>query len=561
MKILGLSSYYHDSAAAIIENGSVVCAFEEERFTRIKHDNGFPEQAINKCLEFSRIAIGDLDAIAYYEKPVLKLERILTTYVETFPFSFKYFLNTIQDALGEKIQVEKTIRKKTGFKGKIFFVPHHTSHAAFSYFLSPYKESAVLTIDGVGEYESTVLWKGSGNKLKKIVSLNFPNSLGLVYSTFTSYLGFKVNNDEYKMMGLSAYGSPIYKEQIFKMINVQGDGNFVVNKKYFSYDRSHKMWTKEFEKLLGKPRVYGGKISKRHKDISASIQQVTEDIYFSVLNKLYDSTLSKNLSLGGGVALNSLANGKIFEKTKFKNVFNPGATVDSGCAIGAALFVYMLTGKNPKRKTLKSLKLGNFYSDEYIETLLKIKEVKFVKFKSDTELSERVSDLLIKDKIVGWFEGRMEFGPRALGSRSIIANPKNREMKNKVNLIKKREPFRPFAASVLENKINFLFEVPKSDTNFSFMNYCLPTKSEKIDLISAVVHKDKTCRVQTVNPTDGLYYKVIKSFYNKTGIPCVLNTSYNVDGEPIVEKPEQALYDFYDNPIDFLVMGRYLITK
>lgn len=561
MKVLGISSYYHDSAAAIIEDGKVLCAFEEERFSRIKHDNSFPVQAIRNCLEQTNTSVKNLSAIAYYEKPLLKLERILESYVRGYPDSFKYFIETVPDAVGEKLKVEKKIRGETGYKGNIYFVPHHTSHAAFSFLSSPFTNSAILTIDGVGEHETTVLWKGKDGKVVKIKNMAFPNSLGLIYSTFTSFLGFKVNNDEYKMMGLSAYGRPVYCKEILKMINLAEDGSFMVDETYFGYARSSQMWTKKFEDVLGKPRKYGGKITTRDKDVAASIQKVTEDIYFRILKHLYRLVGSENLCLGGGVALNSLANGKIFENTPFKNIFNPGATSDSGCAIGCALYIYHKNCKNPKRRKLGSLRLGNFYTSEYVETLLKFKNEKYTKFESSERLVNTVADLVTKGKIVGIFEGKMEFGPRALGGRSIIANPKERKMKDRVNLIKRRESFRPFAASVLEEKITDLFEIPTTSTDFTFMNFCLKTKKDKENLISAVVHRDKTCRIQTVRPSDGFYYEIIKSFYQRTGIPCVLNTSFNVDGEPIVESPAQAIDDFHMNPIDYLVVENFLIEK
>src|SRR3989344_566337 len=475
MYILGLSSYYHDSAAALIKNGKVICAAEEERFTRVKHDNSFPINAINFCLKYADINISQINKMAYYEKPLLKFERILETFVETYPKSFLTFIKGIPEWLDYKIKVEKTIKQKTGYKGKIYYIPHHLSHASVAFLSSPFKKAAILTIDGVGDYPTTQLWIGEGTKITPLKVINFPHSLGLLYSTFTSFLGFKVNNDEYKVMGLAAYGRPRYVDRIRKTIDLKEDGSFSLNLKYFSFRESFKMWSSKFEEEFGKPRSFDGKIKKRER--------------------------------------------------------------------------------------IKDLYVGGSYNDIEIEDELIKASVKYKKYKTYDKLLKKVASELKKNKIIGWFNGRMELGPRALGARSILANPKNRYMKDKVNKIKRREAFTPFSRSVLQDKVSELFEVPEKNHYSPFMNFCFKVKKDKQYLISAIVHEDKTCRIQTVNKDNGLYYELIKEFYRLTGISCILNTSFNLNKEPIVENPKQAIEDFIETEIDYLILGNYVVRK
>ena len=561
MYILGLSSYYHDSAAALIKNGKVICAAEEERFTRVKHDNSFPINAINFCLKYADINISQINKMAYYEKPLLKFERILETFVETYPKSFLTFIKGIPEWLDYKIKVEKTIKQKTGYKGKIYYIPHHLSHASVAFLASPFKRAAILTIDGVGDCPTTQLWIGEGTKITPLKVINFPHSLGLLYSTFTSFLGFKVNNDEYKVMGLAAYGRPRYVDRIRKTIDLKEDGSFSLNLKYFSFRESFKMWSSKFEEEFGKPRSFDGKITKRDKDLAASVQQVTEEVYFKILNYLYRITKVKNLCIGGGVALNSLANGKIYQNTPFVKIHIFGSAGDSGAALGSALYTYHAMFGNKKRERIKDLYVGGSYNDIEIEDELIKASVKYKKYKTYDKLLKKVASELKKNKIIGWFNGRMELGPRALGARSILANPKNRYMKDKVNKIKRREEFRPFAGSVLQDKVSELFEVPEKNHYSPFMNFCFKVKKDKQYLISAIVHEDKTCRIQTVNKDNGLYYELIKEFYRLTGISCILNTSFNLNKEPIVQNPKQAIEDFIETEIDYLILGNYVVRK
>ena len=567
MLILGISAYYHDSAACIVKDGRIIVAVEEERFSRIKHDNNFPYKAIDFCLKYAATTINEIDYAIYYEKPLLKFERILETFVETWPFSLTPFLKGIPEWLDYKIKIEATI-KKLGFKKQIFFIPHHLSHAAACFYPSPFGKAAILTIDGVGEWQTTGLWKGEGNSIIPLKLLNFPDSLGLLYSTFTAHLGFKVNEDEYKLMGLAAYGKPMFVNKIHSIVNIKDDGSFKLNLKYLGFREGFSMYNKRFEELFGKARKPEEKITKRHADLASSIQQITEEIYFKTLNHLYSITKTDKLCLNGGVALNALANGKIYERTPFKKVYVFGAAGDSGAAIGSALYTHYVIlsegseSKNlAKRNKITNHYFGSEYSNEQIEPILKKYKLKYKKFKTEDELINKTAKLLSQGKIVGWFQGRSEFGPRALGNRSILCKPNPRNMKTKTNIIKRREQFRPFAGSILQEKVDEYFEVPEKNLWSPFMTFCFKVKKNKIKELAAIVHSDGTCRVQTVNQKNGLYYRLVKQFYSITGTSCILNTSFNLKGEPIVETPSQAIEDFFKTKIDYLVMGNFLVKR
>lgn len=561
MKILGINAFYHDSAAALIVDGRVISAIEEERFTRIKHDNQFPSRAINFCLKANRLTIKDIDYIAYYEKPLLKFERILETFLETYPYALKTFIAAIPDWLGLKIKVESLIRRKLGFKGKIYFVPHHWSHAAVVYYTSPFKTASILTIDGVGEYQTTGLWIAENNQLRLLKQIDFPHSIGLLYSTFTAFLGFKVNEDEYKLMGLSAYGKPRYLNKLRKIIDVREDGSFKLNLHYFSFRESFQMWNKNFETLFGKPRELKDKFETRHKDLAASIQRFTEEIYLKILNHLQKITGKTTLAIGGGVGLNALANGIIYRRTNFRKIHVLGAAGDSGAAIGAGLYLYHAILGKKNHQQIKTLNLGTSYLDAEIEIELLKRGLKYRKFEQEDELIDFSAKQLAKGKIIGWFQDKCEYGPRALGNRSILANSFPRAMKEKVNLIKRREQFRPFAGSVLQEYVHELFAVPENEHYSPFMNFCFQVKKEAKNKIAAIVHRDYSCRIQTVSSVNGRYYKLIKKYFELTGVPCILNTSFNLKGEPIVETPVQAINDFLKTKMDYLVIEDYLINK
>ncbi len=562
MYILGISAYYHDSAAVLVKDGKVVCGAEEERFTRIKHDNNFPFKAIDFCLKNAGIGIGKIDYISYYEKPLLKFERLMQTFVETYPLSLKAFLKGMPESLDYKIKIEKTIKDKYKYRGKIFFIPHHLSHASASYFASGFKNAAILTVDGVGEYQTTALWKGEGNKIQLLSSIDFPDSLGLLYSTFTAFLGFKVNEDEYKVMGLAAYGKPKYVEKIYQLIEVKNDGSFKLDQDYFGFRDSFKMWSDKFEESFGKQRLPNEIMTQKHKDIAASLQTVTEIIYFKMLNHLFQKTKSDNLCISGGVALNALANGKIYDNTPFKKIYVLGAAGDSGGALGSALFAYrFLLGKKGHTE-INDLYFGSSYDNSIIEAGLKEINLAYKKFNNEQELISKSATLLSQGKVIGWFEGKMEFGPRALGARSILSAPNPRVMKERVNRIKVREQFRPFAGSILQEKVYEYFEVPEKDFYSPFMIFCFIVKKDKRKELAAIVHEDDTCRIQTVNKRDnGRYYKLIKEYFRLTGIPCILNTSFNLKGEPIVETPAQAIEDFLKTKMDFLIIGDFLVSR
>ena len=557
--ILGISAFYHDSAAVLTKDGKVIAAAEEERFSRVKHDNSFPFNAINYCLREAKIKINDISYIAFYEKPLVKFERILQTFVETYPFSYIPFWLSIPDWITNKIAIKSIIRKNLGYKRKIVFIPHHESHAASAFFPSPFRKAAILTIDGVGEWKTVGLYFGIKNRIIPLKELNFPNSLGLLYSTFTAFLGFKVNEDEWKVMGLAAYGKPKYYERFKRMIRInEEDGSFSLDMKYFGFRESFKMWKREAEKLFGKPRKPGEKIKRRHADIAASLQKITEEVYLKILRHLYNITKTKNLCIAGGVALNAVANGKIYFETPFKRVFIQGAAGDNGAALGSALFVYNYLLNKKRNFIQKHLYFGPRYSNEYIEKFLKSVKAKY-EFLDDEELVIKVAKLLLKNKVIGWFRGRMEFGPRALGARSILANPKPKWMKDRVNEIKRRESFRPFAGSILQEKVHEYFYVPEKNHYSPFMIFTFKAKEEKIPKMRAIVHVDGTCRIQTVNKDNGLYYRLIKEFYRQSKIPIILNTSFNLRGEPIVCKPEEAYVDFLKTNMDHLVLENYLI--
>lgn len=561
MYILGISAFYHDSAVALIKDGQVIWAAEEERFTRVKHDNSFPSEAIQACLQAINIEIKDIDFVTYYEKPLLKFERILENFVLTFPFSFKMFIDKLPEWLNQKIKVESIIRKELDFKGKIYFIPHHISHASASYYPSGFDKAAILTIDGVGEYETTQLALGLQNNILVKKSMKFPNSLGLLYSTFTSFLGFRVNEDEYKLMGLSAYGKPVFYDQIMQLIDLKADGSFRLDMNYFAYESSSKMWSKKFEKIFGQPKSSKDPFNSQHKNLASSIQKVSEEIYLSILNHLYQRTTISNLCVGGGVALNALANGKIFDQTPFKKVYILGASGDSGAALGSALYLYHHILKSKKRTELSSLSLGTSYPNFEIKPKLFSNKYRVKEYQDMKQLIIDVAILLKNQKIIGWYQNSMEFGPRALGSRSILASPERKTMKDQVNLVKKRELYRPFAGAILESEIKRYFLTPQTQSVFPFMNFCFKVQPNKKSQLQAIIHQDDTCRIQTVSKEDGIFYDLLKEFHKKSGIPCLLNTSFNIKGEPLVETPEQAIADFKNSRMDYLVINNYLITK
>lgn len=565
--ILGLSFFYHDSAAALIVDGVVVRAAQEERFSRVKHDESFPIHATRFCLKDAGYTLEDVDYVVFYDKPLLKFERLLETYIDTWPKGFLSFVKAMFASLKKKLWVESHIRKTLNYEGSILFTEHHYAHAASTYYASSFNDAAIVTLDGVGEWDTATIGHGRGNTMELTHSIEFPHSLGLLYSALTYYLGFKVNSAEYKVMGLAPYGNPDnYYEQMSELIDRKQDGSFRLNMKYFAYPYGLRMTNARFDTLFGGPRrKEESEVGQREKDIAASLQKVTEEIVLDIVRHAKTLTSSKNLCLAGGVALNCVANGKIIEEKLFDQVYIQPAAGDAGGAVGAALYVYYAALKHSlKENIMPTVYLGPHYTYKDIKTFLDNDVKKYTHGKKvvytyleDSVLYDTVAKLIAPSNAIGWFQGRMEFGPRALGNRSIIADPRNKENWQKINLkIKFRESFRPFAPSVLKEKASEYFDLTHESP------YMLLVAEVKKDTIPAVTHVDNSARIQTVDKNENTqYYRLIEAFYNLTGCPVVINTSFNVRGEPIVESPLDAFNCFLNTEMDYLVLGNYLIAK
>ncbi|MFH1189812.1 MAG: carbamoyltransferase [Candidatus Omnitrophota bacterium] len=586
MYILGISCFYHDSAAALIKDGEITAACQEERFTRKRHDQSFPSNAARYCLREAGITIKDVGYVAFYDKPFIKFERILETYLAYAPSGLRSFIKAVPLWIKKKLWMKDLIREELEYEGPMIFPEHHESHAASAFFPSPYNEAAVLTMDGVGEWTTASFGTGEGNTLSLKSEIRFPHSLGLLYSAFTYYTGFKVNSGEYKVMGLAPYGKPAYKDLILnELMDLKDDGSFRLNMKYFNFCAGLTMTNDRFHKLFGgAPRARESRITSREMDLAASIQSVTEEVLLRTARHIHKVTGKRYLVLAGGVALNCVANGRIIRETPFKEIWVQPAAGNAGAALGAALFVwYQYLGNarkaDDKNDAMKASLLGPHYSDEEIEKFLKENGVPHAKLTADGIIG-KTADLLAEGKVIGWFEGRMEFGPRSLGARSIIGDARSPGMQEKMNLkIKFRESFRPFAPSVLEEKASEYFEL---DIKSPYMLVVAPVREAKrramtareealfgIDKLNiarseipAVTHVDYSARVQTVSAESGpLYYGMIKKFYEKYGCPVIINTSFNVRGEPIVESPDDAYRCFMRTGMDYLAMGSFLLDK
>jgi len=597
MYILGISAYYHDSAAALIKDEVIVAAAQEERFTRIKQDSSFPIEAIKYCLNESGITLSEVDYIAFYDKPFIKFERLLETYLTEAPKGFNSFLMAIPIWLKEKLFLKDTLIKafkeiqdlpKKEIESKLMFGEHHQSHAASAFYPSPFRDAAILTIDGVGEWTTTSLAYGKDNTISIIKEISFPHSLGLLYSAFTYYTGFKVNSGEYKVMGLAPYGEPKYSDLIKEhLIDIKEDGSFKLNMDYFGYTTDLAMTNKKFSKLFGgPPRSREGELTQREMDLAASVQEVTEEIMIKLALNAKETTGSDNLCLAGGVALNCVGNGKVLEKSIFKNIWIQPAAGDAGGALGAAYSVYYEELKKPRSinpnemDKMQGAYLGPRFSDDETKSYLDTIGAHYSYIPDSNDLVDIVSNALIDEKVIGWHYDRMEFGPRALGHRSILGDARSVKMQSVMNLkIKYRESFRPFAPSVLREKVNDWFEF---DTDSPYMLLVAPVKKEKqIPLskeqntlfgieklnvprsdIPAVTHVDYTARIQTVHTeTNQRYHDLIESFYKKTGCPVIVNTSFNVRGEPIVCTPEDSYRCFMRTEMDVLVIDNYVLYK
>lgn len=566
MKILGISCFYHDAAACLLKDGKIIAAAAEERFSRQKHDNDFPKNAIDYCLRALNIAANELDLVVFYEKPVTKFERILYQHLEHFPKSRKTFVDTIGSWYGRKLQIKKLLRDEFHYLGKVYFVKHHLSHAASAYYLSNFDEATIVTADGVGEWATTTMGRAEGKRISLDREIRFPHSLGLLYSAITAYLGFKVNNDEYKVMGLAAYGDPKPFAPIFKkLLKTYKDGSFSLNMRYFNFTWSERMVGEEMEELFGfKVRKHDDPVEKHHEDAAAALQKAFEGAMFNLLEAAYKKYKIKNLCLAGGVTLNSVFNGKILQNTPYKNVFIPPDPGDGGGAMGAALYAHNLFSKDKKNRYEKfSPYLGPGYSNLEIENVLKKYKLKYEYFKSEKRLIDKVSDLIIEEQIIGWFQGRMEWGPRALGARSILASAAREEMKDIINArVKHREMFRPFAPVILEERVHDYFVADrKVPPSAKYMLMVYPFKERGKKKVPAVVHVDGSGRLQTIARKDNpLYYDLVATYGQKTGTPIILNTSFN-RREPIVCTPEDAVKTFLSSDIDYLVAGSYLVRN
>ena len=566
MYVLGISCYYHDSAAALLKDGKVVAAVEEERFSRIKFDDDFPKNAIGWCLNQEGITAEQIDCVAFYDKPILKFERLLDNYLAVAPKGLYSFLDVIPKWIHKRLWIKSQISKTLkNFKGKIIFPEHHLSHAAHAFFTSPFNEAAVLTVDGVGEWSTTTFGSAYDTKIVLTNDIRWPHSVGLFYSAFTYFLGFKVNEGEYKLMGLSSYGKPKYYDKIMdELIDVKPDGSIHLNMKYFSFTYDKVMTNKNFSDLFGiPPRNHDSKTEQIHYDIGASAQLVLEEILLKMVNHVYEQTKTNNLCLGGGVALNGIANYRILKEGSFENIHIPPSPGDAGSAIGAAQFLYYSYEKNKRtipniaELTKNNIYVGPEYVNDKIKSFLDKNNINYEFFENNILLS-KTAKLISEGNIVGWYQGRMEWGPRALGNRSILADPRNPEMKNILNeKIKHRESFRPFAPSILEEFVSEFFEL---DIPSPYM--LLVAKVKKPEIIPAVTHVDGTGRLQTVSKdVNLLYYNLINEFYKITGVPAIVNTSMNVMGEPIVNTPDHAYKMILKTDMDFLVMGNFMISK
>ena len=590
--ILGISAFYHDSAASIIIDGKIIAAAQEERFTRVKHDSSYPFNAINFVLKFAKLELSQVDQIVFFEKPFLKFERLLETYVAFAPKGFTSFAKSMPIWLKNKLfqknylfKMLKSHDEKFMNQEKIFFSDHHLSHAACAFFPSPFEEAVVLTADGVGEWATTTVAIGKKNKLDIIKEIHFPHSLGLLYSSFTYYIGFKVNSGEYKLMGLAPYGKPIYKEKIYKIIDVKKDGSFRLDQNYFNYSTGLTMTNKNFEKHFGqKPRdPENENLTQFHMDIAASIQTVTEEIIIKIIKSLKEEFPVDNLCLAGGVALNCVANGKILKEKIFKNIWIQPAAGDAGGSLGAALALWHIEQNNSRvinsKDSMQGSYLGPEYSNTEIEIELKKNHVNYEWFEEEELLSQVAKDLSNGDAI-GWFQGRMEFGPRALGARSIIADPRSDKMQRNLNLkVKFRESFRPFAPSILSEDLSNWFDINEDSPYMLMVGKILKSKSlkmtkeeenlfgiEKLNIkrsvVPAITHIDYTSRIQTVHKnTNPKFHKLIENFKKITGCPILVNTSFNVRGEPIVNSPLDAFKCFMGTNLDKLVVGNFYLDK
>ncbi len=591
MYILGVSCFYHESAAALIKDGKVVAASAEERFSRKKHDDGFPKLAIEFCLEFAGIKIEDVDHVVFYEKPFWKFQRIIASTLESYPSAFRLFAKAMSVWLLDKLWVRSIIMDELKIDPKkILFVPHHISHAASAFYASGFDKATIITLDGVGEWTTTTYGIGNGKELTLEKQITFPHSLGLLYSVFTAFLGFEVNDGEYKVMGMAPYGKPKYLDKVKKLVKIYPDGSYELKMEYFTYHKSeHRSYNSKFTQLFGKPRpkdlyfftkasgfpsYFGEKpknyselceLNQKYADIAASIQAFTEEVLLNLTRAVYKKTKTENLCIAGGVGLNSVANGMLLKKGPFKRIFVQPAAGDDGGSLGAALYAYHSVLGKPRGWKQTNCYFGKSYSSSEIENFLKRNQIKHKKISNETTLVDFLAKSLKNGKVIGFFHDRFEWGPRALGARSIMADPRREEMKEVVNTkIKFREPYRPFAPVTLAEKANQYFDLGKLEHQY-LTNYMLgvfPVKKEKRRIIPAVTHVDGSGRLQIITRSQNArYYNIVKRFGELTGVYVLMNTSFNLKGEPIVGSPQEAFSTFVRSGLDVLALENFIVEK
>jgi carbamoyltransferase len=591
MNILGVSCYYHDAAAALLRDGQLVAAAEEERFSRKKHDYDFPQTAIDFCLESGGIQGRDVDYVAFFEKPFRKFDRILMTALQTYPKSYKVFRESMITWMIDKLWVASKISSQLGIpKDRVLFCEHHLSHAASTFLCSPFEESAILTVDGVGEWVTGTWGVGKGNQIDLRKQMMFPHSLGLLYSAFTAFLGFEVNEGEYKVMGMAPYGKPRYVDKVWKLIRQDADGSFSLDMDYFCFHRStDKTFNGRFTQLFGDPRppkmlffteesgfpTYFGdppsnfnelcRLNQHYADIAASIQRVTEEVLLGMARSIKKETGQKRLCIAGGVGLNSVANSRILRETGFEELFVQPSAGDGGGALGAALWADNMLLGNPRRFRMDHAYWGKAYTPGEVHDFLETNHIPYQYIDDDDRLLDITVDRLQNGKVIGWFQDRFEWGPRALGNRSVIADPRNPHMKDIVNTkIKFREPYRPFAPSVLAECAEKYFDLPRAAQHYParYMLYVVPVRECKQSSLPAITHVDGTGRLQTVfRQTNPRYYGLIERFAQATGMPAVLNTSFNLKGEPVVNTPANAFNTYTKSEMDMLVLGNFVVEK
>ena len=561
MYILGLSCFYHDSAACLLHDGVPVGAASEQAFSRKKHDSRFPIHAIQWLLSRAGITIDQVEGVAFYDKPIVKFERLLLSHLATFPRSFPQFVQGMPSWFASKLRLSKHLKREFGYTGAIIYGQHHLSHAASAFYCSGWERAAVLTVDGVGEWATASWGIGQDKKLNLIGEIRFPHSLGLLYSAFTSYLGFKVNSAEYKVMGLAPYGQPNHVDRIKQLIHIKDDGTFRLDMRHFSFDHGTRMYNKRFEEVMGQPTrpLETGELTQFHKDVARSLQEVVNEVMVALATRVVEETGEERLCLAGGVALNCVANGNILRKAPIRELFVQPAAGDAGGAMGVALWAWHDLLNQERIWKLDDVYLGPGYDTHEIESTLQRLGAVYQRL-PDSELMDQVSRLIDTANVVGWYQGRLEWGPRALGHRSILGDARNPKMRDIINIkIKKREGFRPFAPSVLEEDVGRYFEIDRPSPH---MLLVAPVRSDAPQALPSITHVDGSARIQTIRrDQDPRYYDLIKTFKANTGCSVIINTSMNVRGEPIVNTPEDAYRCFMRTDMDAIAMGPFLLHK